>query len=435
MKKASIAAIALIYLAAAGFAQAQAKPKPKGPIRVAVAEFQIKGEAAFKDAGRIIPEWLIGSLAKIPDFDVVERVLLDKVLEEQGLALSGLVGEGGAKAGALAGADAIVAGSVIAWSGSLSVTARLIDATSGEVIRAATLQGADAKSLPSEMDKVARVLAGIQPASTLALPPAARGVKAKEYPVSVVKATKKDGALRVVVDRGLEDGVQKKMAYAIMMPQYGESEVSGDKVRVGMSRVGIIVVDYVEPNFAAGDLLLAGRRVEERALIEEAVAVPAVPYSTGFEVGTLNMGGEFGQFFGTKAGTFGYHYGYEMASELARTVGGMSVTLFYVKPVIGNFMSKISIGPGLAVDGQFMTGASFGSEAVPVDNVWLLGTSAFLDIDISGFFVQAGARASLAMGSYDQGYDGAYLADDGYLGLVIEPHVTVGYRLALFGKR
>lgn len=425
---------ALLWLAVAIAAAAPIHSQAKGPIRVAVTEFQTKGEATFKDAGRIIPEWLIASLNKQPSFSVVERVLLDKVLEEQGLALSGLVGAGGAKAGALAGADAIVAGSVIAWAGSLSVTARLIDATSGEVIRAATLQGADAKSLPSELDKLARVLSGAQPASTLALPPAARGVKAKEYPVSVVKATDKEGILRVVVDRGLEDGVQKKMAYAIMMPEFGESEVSGEKVRVGMKRVGLIVVDYVEPNFAAGDFMAAGKKPDPKGLMDLAVAVPTAPYSTGLELGSLNVGGEFGQFFGAKAGVFGYYYGYEAGNELARTVGGMEFALYYVRPVIGNFMSKTIIGPGLSLGGQFMTETPFGTAAAPVDDVAMIVGAGFLEADIGGFLLRAGAKASLAIGKYELGYGETYLVNDFYLGLVVEPLVTIGYRLSLFGK-
>lgn len=425
---------ALLWLAVAVAIAGPIHSQAKGPIRVAVAEFQTKGEATFKDAGRIIPEWLIASLAKQSDFSVVERVLLDKVLEEQGLALSGLVGEGGAKAGALAGADAIVSGSVIAWAGSISVTARLIDATSGEVIRAATLQGADARSLPSDMDRLAKVLAGLQPASTLAPPPAARGAKAKEYPVSVVKATEKGGGLRVVVDRGLEDGVQKKMAYAIMMPVFGESEVSGEKVRVGMRRVGLIIVDYVEPNFAAGDFMPSGKREKPKALMDLAVAVPTLPYSTGLELASLNLGGAFGQFFGTKAGTFGYYYGYEAASALARTVGGMELSLFYVKPVIGNFMSAFTLGPGLGLGGQFMTAAAFGSSAAPVGDVGMIVGTGFLEAQLGGFLFRAGAKASLAIGAFDLGYGEAYLASDTYLGLVVEPLVTLGYRLSLTGR-
>ena len=39
---------------------------------------------------------------------------------------------------------------------------------------------------------------------------------------------------------------------AVMTPIYGESEVTGERVRTGMRRVGVVIVDYVEPNFCAG---------------------------------------------------------------------------------------------------------------------------------------------------------------------------------------
>ncbi|HOZ71395.1 MAG TPA: CsgG/HfaB family protein [Spirochaetales bacterium] len=423
----------LVVLAALSILAGPLSAQAERPLRVAVAEFQTKGEATFEDAGRIIPEWLIGSLSRIPEFDVVERVLLDRVLEEQGLALSGLVGEGGATAGALAGADAVVAGSVIAWAGSLSVTVRLIDATSGEVIRAVTLQDASPKSLPSELDGVARVLAGQQPASALR-PPAVPGVKAKEYPVSVIKATKKGAALRVVIDRGLEDGIREKMAYAIMMPVYGASELSGDSVRVGMRRVGLVVVDFVEPNFAAGDMLRTGPHDGPRALVESAVAVPTLPFSMGLELGSQNLGGAFGQYFGSAGGIFGYTCGYEKASALARTIGGMSVSMYYVTPVLGNFLSAAHIGPGLLLGTQFMPEAGFGTAVVPVESIVLVAAGGFVEAEIAGFLVRAGARASLALGSFDLGYGADFLVDDRYVGLVVEPLLTVGYRLRLTGN-
>jgi len=61
-------------------------------IKIAVLDFQVQGEKfETEDIGKIVAEWLITALVKEGRFDVIERRLLEKILQEQKLGVSGVV--------------------------------------------------------------------------------------------------------------------------------------------------------------------------------------------------------------------------------------------------------------------------------------------------------------------------------------------------------
>src|SRR4030065_119561 len=63
-------------------------------IKIAVLDFQVQGEKfETEDIGKIVAEWLITALVKEGRFDVIERRLLEKVLQEQKIGVSGMVDE------------------------------------------------------------------------------------------------------------------------------------------------------------------------------------------------------------------------------------------------------------------------------------------------------------------------------------------------------
>lgn len=104
-------------------------------LALAVIPFVGKGEA--KDLADAITEEVISQLVALRRFKVIERTALDKVLEEQSLAVSGLVDEKTAtNLGKLAGADAIVLGSLSLGRDRTRVSARVIDTETGETILA-----------------------------------------------------------------------------------------------------------------------------------------------------------------------------------------------------------------------------------------------------------------------------------------------------------
>ena len=131
---------------------------------IAVVEFQTKGDLGIKDAGSIIAEWMISGLLKTNKFNLKERVLLKKVLEEQVLESSGLVDEKtlAAEAGKLYGVEAIVTGTVIKWGDIISVTTRLIDTKSGAILIGADVKARDVNHIPDKIDELAGYIAGIR---------------------------------------------------------------------------------------------------------------------------------------------------------------------------------------------------------------------------------------------------------------------------------
>ena len=126
---------------------------------VAVVEFDVMGELGIPDAGAIIAEWMISALGRTRAFDLKERVLLKKVLEEQQLAASGLLDDqAAAEIGKLYGVSGVVSGGVLRWGKTLSVTARLIDTTTGTILRTSDIKVENPDQIPGRMDELARAL-------------------------------------------------------------------------------------------------------------------------------------------------------------------------------------------------------------------------------------------------------------------------------------
>ena len=104
--------------------------------RIAVTDFSAIGNLAKKkNMGNLVAEILISELAKYEAFTLVERMHLEKVLDEQALALSGLIdSETSVQIGNLLGAQAIISGSVIEAGEFFIVNARMVDVESGNVV-------------------------------------------------------------------------------------------------------------------------------------------------------------------------------------------------------------------------------------------------------------------------------------------------------------
>jgi len=106
-----------------------------GRARLAVLPFQEVGGKG-STTGRIISERLIGPLAAAEGLEVVERTMLDGVMKEQRLQVSGVVDQRSLKElGRVLGVDAIVTGTAIALKDDrVEVVARLIDAETARVL-------------------------------------------------------------------------------------------------------------------------------------------------------------------------------------------------------------------------------------------------------------------------------------------------------------
>ncbi len=105
---------------------------------IAVIEFSdLQGNVT--NFGRFLSEELITKLFETGKFKVIERQLLDKVIEEQKLSLQGVVEpESAKKLGKILGVDAICSGTITDLGQSLEINARLISTQTGEIVAVAS---------------------------------------------------------------------------------------------------------------------------------------------------------------------------------------------------------------------------------------------------------------------------------------------------------
>lgn len=107
---------------------------------IAVVEFaDLRGNVT--DFGRFVAEELITRLYETRKFKVIERQLLNKIIAEQKLTLTGIVDPASAqKLGRLLGVDAIASGTVTDLGKTLRINARLIDTTTAEIFAVASIE-------------------------------------------------------------------------------------------------------------------------------------------------------------------------------------------------------------------------------------------------------------------------------------------------------
>ena len=125
--------------------------------KIAVMDFQVQGEKfETEDIGKIVAEWLITAFVQEGRFDVVERRLLEKILQEQKLGVSGVVdSESIARLGKVLGAKIVVTGSVMKLRQFMEVNARLINVENGSIIAAEKVKSESATKLEALVTEMA----------------------------------------------------------------------------------------------------------------------------------------------------------------------------------------------------------------------------------------------------------------------------------------
>ena len=109
--------------------------------KAGIIEFEIKNNINLENANIIIPEILTTYLKKINKYKLYERILLNKILEEQSLQLSGMIDEETVvKVGKLFGLDIIISGSVTKIGNMIFLTARAISVETGEITASGTVK-------------------------------------------------------------------------------------------------------------------------------------------------------------------------------------------------------------------------------------------------------------------------------------------------------
>ncbi len=117
--------------------------------KIAVLDFNLQGNNfETKDMGKIVAEWFITALVKEGRFEVVERGMLQKIIAEQRLGLSGVVDENTAtQLGKILGVKVVITGTVMKLQNITEINARIIDVESASIITAENVRSTSTASL------------------------------------------------------------------------------------------------------------------------------------------------------------------------------------------------------------------------------------------------------------------------------------------------
>ena len=97
-------------------------------------------EGNVTNLGRYLAEELTARLFSTHRFQIIERRMINSIMQEQKLKMTGLIDEDTTRnVGHLLGADVIMTGSIADFGPSIKVNARMIDPTSGEVVAVASV--------------------------------------------------------------------------------------------------------------------------------------------------------------------------------------------------------------------------------------------------------------------------------------------------------
>jgi TolB-like protein len=207
--------------------------------KIAVLDFALKG-AGFEteDMGAIVAEWFITAFVEEGRFDVVERGLLRKILDEQKLGMSGVVDETTAtKIGKLLGVKIIISGSVLKLQNVLEINARIIDVETASIIAAENVKSSAAVHL---QDLVVRMSAKI----------------IKNFPLEGYIVRRKTGKTKVSIDLGKIAGVKEGMEFIVFKEgQILRHPKTKEILDVETVETGKIVITNVKYKISKADIV------------------------------------------------------------------------------------------------------------------------------------------------------------------------------------
>lgn len=128
----------------------------EGVTKIAVTEFSsIAGNTT--NLGRFVSEELITRLYRTGKFEIIERHLLKKVLDEQGLNLSGIIDQNSAvEIGKILGVDAIATGTLTDLGNDIKINARIINIETGKIFSVASRTITKTDSIKKLMNDTAK---------------------------------------------------------------------------------------------------------------------------------------------------------------------------------------------------------------------------------------------------------------------------------------
>jgi TolB-like protein len=205
--------------------------------KIAILDFQLQGEGfETQDMGIIVAEWFITALVKAGRFEVIERGLLKKLLEEQKLSMSGIVDATTAtKIGKFLGVKTIISGSVMKLQNVIEINARIIDVETASIIAAENVKSTAAVRLQDLVVQMSEKII-------------------KNFPLEGYIVNKTDS--KVTIDLGRMAGVKEGMEFLV----YKEGKIikhpkTGEVLDVQRIETGKIKISVVRDKIAEGEVL------------------------------------------------------------------------------------------------------------------------------------------------------------------------------------
>src|SRR5512137_100661 len=205
--------------------------------KIAVLDFQLQGESfSSKDMGKIVAEWLITGLVETGRFDVIERRLLEKILEEQKLGVTGAIDpSSAAQLGKILGVKTIVSGTLTSLEGFIEINARLINVDTASIVAAEKVRASSASRLNDLVSQITEKI-----------------VMAFPLEGYVVQRTGK----RVTLDLGRQVGARTGMRFiAFKEGRVIKHPKTGEVLDVETIEVGEIEVTEVREKTALGEVI------------------------------------------------------------------------------------------------------------------------------------------------------------------------------------
>lgn len=202
--------------------------------RLAVAVLPFESDKPGLQFKEVISNEMINQLVGLQRFRVIERSAMEKIVAEQKVQASGVVDDRSAvKLGKIAGADALVIGSISVMNGKVKVSARLVDVETAE-----TIVAQDAVSENTGTEAVDNTVANV---ATLLF---------NDLPILEGDIIKVDTD-ELFIDIGGANGVRKGTKCVVF--RQGESikhPISGEILGRKVTRLGEIIVIQVQDKYA-----------------------------------------------------------------------------------------------------------------------------------------------------------------------------------------
>ena len=253
---------------------AQEEPQEQAIYPVAVLPF-VERQKKSDDVGKMVSDILFANLATDPSIVLVDREDLDKVLEEQGMNISGIVDSASAvKVGNIMGAKILVTGSVLKAGSSQYLVAKIIGTETTRVFGASVKGGEK-----DDIDKLAEELSGevakiiLREGNQLVAK-----VETRENRIARLKNSLKDKSLPTLIVTILEEHVGRWT-----VDPAAETEMSLYAVESGFT-----VLDLKKVGEKDADIILRGEAFSEYATthgnlisVKARVEVKAIDTKTG----------------------------------------------------------------------------------------------------------------------------------------------------------